>query len=76
MGEVFRARDTRLDREVAIKVLPQETSGDPERVARFHGPSNSIDRTGCRGPSPHLRCPYPALTPPHDAVTAETASVT
>ncbi|HET6462773.1 MAG TPA: protein kinase [Candidatus Krumholzibacteria bacterium] len=35
MGEVYRARDTRLDREVAIKVLPAEVAGDPDRVRRF-----------------------------------------
>ncbi|HKI83794.1 MAG TPA: protein kinase [Candidatus Krumholzibacteria bacterium] len=35
MGEVYRARDTKLGREVAIKVLPREMSGDPERLARF-----------------------------------------
>ncbi len=35
MGEVYRARDTRLDREVAIKVLPEVFARDPERVARF-----------------------------------------
>jgi WD40 repeat protein len=35
MGEVFRARDTRLKREVAIKVLPQGTSLDPDRLRRF-----------------------------------------
>ena len=35
MGEVFRARDTKLDREVAIKLLPRELRDDPERVARF-----------------------------------------
>src|SRR5579863_8388907 len=35
MGEVFRARDTRLKREVAIKVLPQATSLDPDRLRRF-----------------------------------------
>jgi len=35
MGEVFRARDTRLDRDVAIKVLPGEWAQDRERLARF-----------------------------------------
>ena len=35
MGEVYRARDTRLDREVAIKLLPAEVSSDPDRLRRF-----------------------------------------
>jgi hypothetical protein len=35
MGEVYRARDTRLDREVAIKVLPRAISQDPDRIERF-----------------------------------------
>jgi serine/threonine protein kinase len=35
MGEVYRARDTRLGRDVAIKVLPAGLSSDPERLQRF-----------------------------------------
>ena len=35
MGEVYRARDTKLDRDVAVKVLPDDLAGDPERLARF-----------------------------------------
>jgi eukaryotic-like serine/threonine-protein kinase len=35
MGEVYRARDTRLNREVAVKVLPQSFAADPNRMARF-----------------------------------------
>ena len=35
MGEVYRARDTKLQRDVAIKVLPESFADDPDRLARF-----------------------------------------
>jgi len=42
MGEVYKARDTRLDRTVAIKVLPPGVSGDPERRARFEREAKTV----------------------------------
>src|ERR1051325_727605 len=42
MGEVYRARDTRLDRTVAIKILPQEVAGDADLKARFEREARAI----------------------------------
>ena len=42
MGEVYRARDTSLDRDVAIKVLPEAFATDPERLARFEREAKTL----------------------------------
>ena len=47
MGEVYRARDTKLDREVAIKILPAAVSSDPERLARLPG-VDGVARAGAQ----------------------------
>ena len=42
MGEVYRARDTRLGRDVAIKILPDSFAEDPERIARFEREARAL----------------------------------
>lgn len=42
MGEVYKARDTRLDRTVAIKVLPTHLASDPDRRRRFEREAKTI----------------------------------
>ncbi|HYT32606.1 MAG TPA: protein kinase [Thermoanaerobaculia bacterium] len=42
MGEVYRARDKKLDREVAVKVLPQSVATDPDRLARFEREAKAV----------------------------------
>ncbi len=42
MGEVYRARDTRLDREVAIKILHESFAQDPSRLARFEREAKAV----------------------------------
>jgi len=51
MGEVYRAEDTNLSREVAIKVLPEQFTQDPQRLARF-------EREGVKGNGKSLHCRY------------------
>src|SRR5262245_64156830 len=42
MGEVWKARDTRLDRNVAIKILPDALAHDPDRLARFEREAKTL----------------------------------
>jgi serine/threonine protein kinase len=42
MGEVYRARDPRLGREVAVKVLPEGLASDPERLQRFEREARAV----------------------------------
>ena len=42
MGEVYRAKDLRLGREVAVKVLPAEVASKPDRLARFEREARTV----------------------------------
>jgi serine/threonine-protein kinase len=46
MGEVYRATDTNLKRQVAIKVLPESVAGDPERLAWFQREAEVLAQLG------------------------------
>ena len=42
MGEVYRARDARLQRDVAVKILPDGVANDPDRRARFEREARAV----------------------------------
>ena len=42
MGEVYRARDTKLDRDVALKILPESLASDPDRLMRFEREAKTL----------------------------------
>jgi hypothetical protein len=65
MGEVYRARDTKLKRDVAIKLLPENLAGGRGRLARLQSRSRcegSWNRSAPTGSDPYLtRMPSPPL---------------
>ena len=50
MGEVYRARDPRLGRDVAIKVLPERLAADPDAMTRFHREARAVAAEHRRDP--------------------------
>jgi serine/threonine protein kinase len=48
MGEVYRAHDARLGRDVAIKILPKAFTSDPDRLARFEREARALAATVAR----------------------------
>src|SRR5262245_58793164 len=62
MGEVYRARDERLKRDVAIKVLPASISTDPDRLRRFEHEAQAAGRLN-----------HPNITAVHDIGSHEGA---
>jgi TolB-like protein/Tfp pilus assembly protein PilF len=63
MGEVYRARDTRLDRDVAIKVLPAQFAADPTALARFEREAKAVAALS-----------HPSIMAIHDVGTEEGTS--
>jgi len=62
MGEVYRARDTRLGRDVALKILPEERASDPDRLRRFETEARAVASLN----HPHILALYDVGT--HDGV--------
>jgi len=56
MGEVFRARDTRLNRDVAVKVLPKDFVADADRLRRFEQEAKTLATLNHPNVLTHSRC--------------------
>jgi non-specific serine/threonine protein kinase len=68
MGQVYRARDTRLKREVALKTLPEAWASDPERVARLELEAQAASALN----HPHIVTIHElGLSPPHHYIVME-----
>src|SRR5438874_9939816 len=67
MGEVYRARDPRLNRDVAIKVLPERSHSDREAVARFQNEAQAASALN----HPHILTIYEVGSAPRDYIAME-----
>src|SRR5438067_8846927 len=67
MGEVYRARDPRLNRDVAIKVLPERSHSDREAVARFQQEAQAASALN----HPHILTIYEVGSAPRDYIAME-----
>ena len=63
MGEVYRARDTKLKREVGIKILPEEFSRDRDRVGRFQREAKVLASLNHRILPASTTCKKPTVIP-------------
>ncbi len=71
MGEVYRARDTKLDRDVAIKILPEIFALDPDRRARFEREAKTLAALN----HPNIAAIYGIVDLPAEAGSHNTALV-
>ena len=74
MGEVYRARDAKLDRDVALKVFPQAFTDDPDRLARFEPPFAHCNKSGQAMNKTPRRFTFSWLLLPAVLITATSAS--
>src|SRR5260370_3492684 len=63
MGEVYRARDTKLGRDVAIKILPEVFTSDPERLARFEPEARMLPALKHPHTASNYGVQYPEIDP-------------
>jgi eukaryotic-like serine/threonine-protein kinase len=51
MGQAYRARDTKLNRDVALKILPDSFASDPDRLARFTREARTLASMAWKNPA-------------------------